>query len=123
HDRLRDDVVRGSVALHELRCQTYGDIIRDAETYVSELAGAPRELAQAVGELRDEVDRFDGQLEVLEGQSRAATAKAGSAAGAGVIAGVGVAAFGPSAAMAVAMTFGTASTGTAIGTLSGAAAT
>ena len=40
-----------------------------------------------------------------------------------MLAGAGVAALGPSAAMAVAMTFGTASTGTAIATLSGAAAT
>lgn len=45
-----------------------------------------------------------------------------SAAGASAV-GVGVAAFGPSAAMAIATTFGTASTGTAISTLSGAAAT
>lgn len=37
--------------------------------------------------------------------------------------GVGVAAFGPSAALAIATTFGTASTGTAISALSGAAAT
>ena len=42
---------------------------------------------------------------------------------AGVAAGAGVAALGPSAAMAVATTFGTASTGTAISALSGAAAT
>ena len=42
---------------------------------------------------------------------------------AGAMAGAGIAAFGPTAAMAVATTFGTASTGTAIATLSGAAAT
>ena len=45
----------------------------------------------------------------------------GGAAGAGV--GVGVAALGPTAAMSVATTFGVASTGTAISSLSGAAAT
>ncbi|MGW8444460.1 hypothetical protein ACWGXJ_26515 [Paenibacillus sp. S33] len=36
---------------------------------------------------------------------------------------MGVAAFGPTVALAIATTFGTASTGTAIATLSGAAAT
>ncbi len=39
------------------------------------------------------------------------------------MAGAGIAVLGPTAAMAVATTFGTASTGTAIATLSGAAAT
>ena len=54
----------------------------------------------------------------------ARSAKVGSATGtAGAVAGVGVAALGPSAAIAVATTFGTASTGTAISALSGAAAT
>lgn len=42
---------------------------------------------------------------------------------AGVLGGVGIATMAPSAAMSVAMTFGTASTGTAIASLSGAAAT
>lgn len=49
--------------------------------------------------------------------------KSGATAGAGVATGIGVAALGPTAAMAVATTFGTASTGTAIASLSGAAAT
>ncbi len=44
-------------------------------------------------------------------------------AGVGTAAGVGVATLGPSAAMALATTFGTASTGAAISTLGGAAAT
>jgi hypothetical protein len=44
-------------------------------------------------------------------------------AAAGVAVGAGVAAFAPTAALAIATTFGTASTGTAIATLSGAAAT
>ena len=45
----------------------------------------------------------------------------GGAAGAGI--GAAVAALGPTAAMGIATTFGVASTGTAISTLSGAAAT
>ena len=44
-------------------------------------------------------------------------------AGAGVTSGIAVASFAPSAAMWIATTFGTASTGTAISALSGAAAT
>ena len=51
------------------------------------------------------------------------TGKYARAAIAGTATGAAVAALGPSAAMAVATTFGTAATGTAISTLSGAAAT
>lgn len=51
------------------------------------------------------------------------TDKYAKVAGAGAVAGATVATFGPTAAMAFATTFGTATTGTAISALSGAAAT
>lgn len=123
HDDLVERIVSDSVALQGLRCAVYEGLVQTAEAYVSELAGAPRELVDAVTELRIEHERFDDRLEELKRLDESTTAKAGSTAGAGVVAGVGVAAFAPSAAMAVAMTFGTASTGTAISTLTGAAAT
>lgn len=61
-------------------------------------------------------------VEKLEEEYRASHVGKGTAA-AGVAVGAGVAAFAPTAALAIATTFGTASTGTAIATLSGAAAT
>lgn len=74
---------------------------------------------------RIEVNRQEFEHEIYEAQKEAEKFDKinGSMTGAGVAAGVGVAAFGPTAAMAIATTFGTASTGTAIATLSGAAAT
>lgn len=123
HERAVEQVVERSVALHELRLAVYERTVVEAEAFVSALANAPKELADGVGELRVEYDQFDERLERLRTEDAKGTKVVGSATGAAVAAGVGVAAFGPSAAMALAMTFGTASTGTAISTLSGAAAT
>ena len=63
------------------------------------------------------------QAEKIESDYKAAAVKNAGAGAAGVSAGVAVAAMGPTAAMGIATTFGVASTGTAISTLSGAAAT
>lgn len=63
------------------------------------------------------------QAEKIESDYKTAAVKNAGAGAAGVSAGVAVAAMGPTAAMGIATTFGVASTGTAISTLSGAAAT
>ena len=63
------------------------------------------------------------QAEKIDNDFKKAAAKDAGAGAAGAAAGVAVAALGPSAAMGVATTFGVASTGTAISSLSGAAAT
>ena len=63
------------------------------------------------------------QAEKIEADYKAAEAKGAGGGAAGVSAGVAVAALGPSVAMGIATTFGVASTGTAISSLSGAAAT
>lgn len=63
------------------------------------------------------------QAEKIESDYKNAAAKNAGKGAAGVGAGVAVAALGPTAAMGIATTFGIASTGTAISTLSGAAAT
>lgn len=122
YDRVRGQVVEACVSLHETREQTVRTI-QPVEDYVNRLANSPKEFKKAIAEYRLNADRFEASVEAFETESDAATLKAGGAATAGVAAGAGVAAFGPTAAMAVATTFGTASTGTAIGSLSGAAAT
>ena len=66
---------------------------------------------------------FEQEVAQLQIESKKTDKISTSVAGAGAMAGAGIAVFGPTAAMAVATTFGTASTGTAIATLSGAAAT
>lgn len=108
--------------LHEERLLSV-KILKNVESYILNLANRPKEYDKIVSEIILRREKFESNLNVLELESKKADKVSGSVTGAGVAAGVGVAALGPSAAMAVAMTFGTASTGTAIATLSGAAAT
>ena len=123
HEVIRKQVEDASVALFGLRLNAASEVVQQVESYVNTLANSPKEFDTTVTEFRVEADRFHGTVKRLEAQASRAS-KIGSATGtAGVAAGVGVAALGPSAAMAVATTFGTASTGTAISVLSGAAAT
>lgn len=81
----------------------------------------PQDLRQDVEEIKIAVMNFNREIEEIKKLDEKNVG--GKVAAAGVAAGVGTAALGPSAAMAIATTFGTASTGAAIGTLSGAAAT
>lgn len=109
-------------SLHEKRLASV-KTIKAVENYVMSLANRPRDYDKTLGEIKVRRQKFESEVKKLELESKKTDQVSGTIAGAGALAGVGVAAFGPSAAMAVAMTFGTASTGTAIATLSGAAAT
>lgn len=102
------------------KCST--DLIMRGEIFISRLSNTPKEFNKSWRELKAEIAEFDNVVEKLEEEYRASHVGKGTAA-AGVAVGAGVAAFAPTAALAVATTFGTASTGTAIATLSGAAAT
>ena len=109
--------------LFEQRQRAVVLVVEPIAEYVNRLANSPRGFDRSVREYRIEVDRFENAVHRIETEA-ARTAALGSGTGvAGATAGVGLAAFGPSVAMAVATTFGTASTGTAISALSGAAAT
>ena len=123
HEAVRMQVETASVDLYERRQYAAAEVIHRVELYVNTLSNSPKEFDSTIAEFRIEADRFNETVRRIE-TSAAKTTVIGSATGAaGVAAGVGVAAFGPSAAMAIATTFGTASTGTAISALSGAAAT
>lgn len=123
HELVREDTQRASVGLFEQRKRAASDVIEHVEAFVNRLANSPKEFAKSVADLRVAAGRFDEAVRQFEAEA-AKTTRVGSATGvAGTAAGVGVAAFGPTAALAVATTFGTASTGTAISALSGAAAT
>ena len=122
HEGLRQSIIRASTELFEQRRSAAEEVIAHVEDYVNLLAHSPKAFDKSVEGYRVEVGRFDDRVQRLEVEVARST-NVGSATGtAGAVAGVGVAAFGPSAALAVATTFGTASTGTAISTLSGAAA-
>lgn len=125
-DRLKEvaeEMKESAVSLFGLRQESSQEIIQECESYLSSLASAPKELDQSVSELKTEFEDFQREIREFENEAESVEKVSGSTAGAGAAAGAGVAAMGPSAAMAFATTFGTASTGTAISSLSGAAAT
>ena len=122
HEVLRQSTTAASRELFDQRRRAAEEVIVRVEDYVNRLAHSPKAFDKSVEGYRVGVGRFNDRVQRLEVES-ARSAKVGSATGtAGAVAGVGVAALGPSAALAVATTFGAASTGTAISALSGAAA-
>lgn len=97
------------------------DLIELVELLVNSIANTPKSFDSALGEIHTQKAEFLNAEEFarrdLEAAKRSATG-----AGAGFATGAAVASVAPTAAMWAATTFGTASTGTAISTLSGAAA-
>ena len=99
--------------------------IQYMEKYVVSLANRPRNFDTKLGEIKVRYIKFKDTCKEIQELERI-QAEQGKTSGlgiAGTLGGAGIAALGPTAAMSVAMTFGTASTGTAIASLSGAAAT
>jgi hypothetical protein len=123
HNEVAERVERVSVSLHDTRLEAVGAIER-LECFVNSVANTPKELQKDVDDCVKQLERFNrNMVESLNIEVLEAHVMGGRTWGAGVSAGAGVALMGPGAAMAIATTFGTASTGTAIASLSGAAAT
>ncbi|MCY4483908.1 MAG: hypothetical protein OXC12_13615 [Spirochaetaceae bacterium] len=121
-EHLRQQVQRDTETLFKQR-QRSVKVIEIVETYVNQLASTPNEFQKTVAHFKVQADRFREDVQRHEDEA-ARVAKVRAATGSTVAgAGAAVAALGPSAAMAIATTFGTASTGAAISGLSGAAAT
>ena len=116
------DAVNLSVAFHDSKIKS-SDLLRKIEEYINSIANSPKEIKNAVSEISVNRTAFDILIDELEIENSKSVKISGGTAGAGVLAGAGVAAFGPTAVMAIATTFGTASTGAAISSLTGAAAT
>ena len=98
------------------------ELIRKIEDLVNSIANRPKEYNIITQKIDFEREKFHEKEEYAE-QAYHEAKKAGINIAAGVAGGTAVAAAAPTAALWVATTFGTASTGTAISTLSGAAAT
>lgn len=96
--------------------------IQDVSHLINSIANTPKSFKDDFAEIHVHVNKFKNVVEYVNEALKQAKIS-GGISGAGVAAGAGMAALGPSAAMAIATTFGTASTGTAIASLSGAAAT
>lgn len=122
HEQVGHEVVQASERLFAQRRRSV-DIIESVEEYVNLIANSPKKFDKTIAEFRVEVNRFDGAIERFQADAARVATVGGATGAAGAFAGAGVAALAPSAAMAIATTFGTASTGTAISALSGAAAT
>lgn len=112
-----------SEKLFLLRSSASNELIINVEKYINQLANKPKEFSKEFKAIRAEFSNFNHYVADLNADAKKAAFVAGGTTGAGVAMGAGVAVLGPTAAMAVATTFGTASTGTAIAALSGAAAT
>lgn len=122
YEQSREEILKGSENLYNSRI-LLKDYIELTLNLVNRLKNKPLEMTLKVEEAQLKFDKFKNTILELEKEIDTELKKNVLGAGAGVAAGGAVAAFGPSAAMAIATTFGTASTGTAISALSGAAAT
>lgn len=109
-----------ALQLYEIRKSSVKAIKR-VEEYINALANSPKEFKKEVAEVMISISEFNEAVK-LEEQNKSDNIKGASAAAGGTVIGGAIVGLGPTAAMAVATTFGTASTGTAIAALSGAAA-
>ena len=100
------------------------ETIQMVQEHINRIANKPKEFEAELHKIDLEIKDFnDKKSEIKKAEKEAKMAAGGSGAGATLSAlGVAVATMGPTAAMGMATTFGVASTGTAISSLSGAAA-
>lgn len=122
YQQVYDSTINDIVCLHDKRVAAV-ELIKQIEEYINYLANTPKEFQKLAGDVKVNRQKFESEVNNMELKSKEVDKASVGMASGGIAAGVGVAAFGPTAAMAIATTFGTASTGTAIATLSGAAAT
>ena len=109
------------IKLYIERCRAV-DAITNVECLINSIANHPKSFDSDFEEIETNRKQFTESCEFANRELQAARLAAGGA-GAGLAAGASVAFMAPTVAMWIATTFGTASTGTAISTLSGAAAT
>lgn len=98
------------------------DLLKEIEKFINNLANTPKTLIDELAAIKNEYQTFDKEVQKFEIEAKKIDI-GNNISAAAAAAGVGVATMGPTAAIAIATTFGTASTGTAIASLSGAAAT
>lgn len=98
------------------------DAIVNIETLINSIANHPKQFDTDIMVIKEKRQEFQGVCDFAKKELDLAKQSAARSAG-GAAAGVAVASMMPTAALWVATTFGTASTGTAIASLSGAAAT
>lgn len=121
YENTQKNVQKAAVNLHNSRISAL-EVIENVESYINSIANTPKEFDKEFDTIRFNIASFKALSEITYDE-KLMIKIAGGGTAAGVAAGVATAAFAPTAAMAIATTFGTASTGAAISGLSGAAAT
>ena len=118
-----DNLANKSTELYQVREKAI-KVVKIIEERISKLANKPKEFETKLEAIDVEIQNFeDKQIAISQSIKEAELASGSTAATASLSAlGVTVATLGPTAAMGVATTFGVASTGTAISSLTGAAA-
>ena len=124
YEKVANDLGENTNVLYKEREKAL-KLVKLIEERINQLANTPKEFKVTLLKIEIEVENFKTkQQEIKKAEVEAKAAAGGSGAGATLSAlGVAVATMGPTAAMGIATTFGVASTGTAISTLSVAAAT
>lgn len=111
---------KSSEQLYDLRGKLV-ELIKSVQFVVNSIANTPKEFETQLGKIGKELAKFS-ETEEYARKTYDASLKAGVNIAGGAAAGFGVASMAPTVMMSIATTFGTASTGTAISALSGAAA-
>ena len=106
--------------LYEIRGKSVV-LIKLVQEVVNSIANTPKQFDTELGKIGKELTKFK-ETEQYAKEAYDASLKAGVNIVGGTTAGIGIASMAPTALMSIATTFGTASTGTAISALSGAAA-
>lgn len=129
--RIHDETLNRYNASYEkmgVACQELYTVRKDSVELIeligrviNSIANTPKEFDTQMGKVGKELTKFKETEEYAQ-EAYIASLKAGVNIVGGAAAGMGVAAMAPTALMSIATTFGTASTGTAISALSGAAA-
>ncbi len=109
------------ISLYQLRLRSI-DLLDMVTTLINSLTNTPKSFVEDIEEISYDKKNFK-ESESFAREELESAKKSAAGAGAGIVAGMAVASMAPTAAVWVATTFGTASTGTAISALSGAAAT
>lgn len=121
HKFAGEETTSAAIKLHGTR-ENSVVVIESIEGYINQLANTPKEFERDFDEVKVNLSSFR-VLSEIQYDEEMMVKIAGGGTAAGVAAGVATAAMAPTAAMAIATTFGTASTGAAISGLYGAAAT
>lgn len=121
YENAQKNVQKAALNLHNSRTSAL-EVIHNVENYINSIANTPKEFDKEFDVIRINTASFKALSDITYDE-KLMIKIAGGGSAAGVAAGVATAAFAPTAAMAIATTFGTASTGAAISGLSGAAAT